>query len=129
MTQKRKSDFNDNKKSRKRRKISFPEPTAQQEEQQITEELDFSTTISYLPDELLLLIFSYLNVPELHSIVIPVCRKWAQVASTSCLWHTVKVGPDVPTETVIKWLETAGYKLKTLKIKRRNDAEEILKKV
>lgn len=87
------------------------------------------TTISRLPDELLLCIFSYLSGVELQGSAMGVCRRWARVAVTPCLWHTVRAGPEVSTGTLLRWLDTAGRRLRSLKIKRRNDADEVLRKV
>lgn len=124
MTLKRKLENDDNRLSRKRRKLAFAMPPS-------VKGLRHRgvITIDSLPNEILLHVFTFLNVYDLNERVIPVCKKWSTVAKTSTLWHTIKAGPEVPTATVIKWLEIAGRNLKTLKIKRRNDAEEVLHKV
>ena len=44
---------------------------------------------SYLPDELIVKIFSYLNTEQLSRHAMPVCRKWRQIAKEPSLWRKV----------------------------------------
>lgn len=133
MTIKRKSDENiDHKVSRKRRKLNHEEPSQDLDEivENNHESDDHSPpTAACLPDEILLLIFSFLSMADLQYSVIPVCTKWEAVATSSSLWHTIKVGPVIPKHILLTWLDTAAHKLLHFRLKGRNDAEEILRKV
>ena len=44
---------------------------------------------SYLPDELIVKIFSYLNTEQLSRHAMPVCQKWRQIAKEPSLWRKV----------------------------------------
>lgn len=51
-----------------------------------------------LPDELLLMIFSYLSFYDLMKSIQPVCVRWWVLSSEKCLWKT---------SGVLKWMEDA----------------------
>jgi len=56
-------------------------------------------SIMMLPNEVLLMIFSYLNVHELSTSVAPVCKRWHLIAHNPILWRKLYFDGDrVPTE-------------------------------
>ena len=67
--------------------IQFPDETIEK----MIRESDSQTEspFSYLPDELIVKIFSYLNTEQLSRHALPVCRKWRQIAKEPTLWRTI----------------------------------------
>ena len=73
-------------------------------------ELPTSSTlknVSDLPEELLVLIFSNLSVPELCLKVIPVCKLWNRIGHDSTLWTSLKFGSG--------WAATQNFTANTIK--------------
>ena len=58
-------------------------------------------SIMMLPNEVLTMIFSYLNVRELSTSVAPVCKHWHLIAHSPILWRKISFdGERVSTECV-----------------------------
>ncbi|XP_008201489.1 uncharacterized protein LOC103315199 isoform X1 [Tribolium castaneum] len=84
--------------------------------------------IAALPDELLLYIFSYLDVKDLYYNVRLVCRKWRRIAMLSSAWKSIMAGNEVPTHVLHNWIQSSPV-IKHFRISNRNDADVILEAV
>lgn len=79
------------------------------------------SSIEILPNELIYIIFSHLDVQTLFYVVRLVCKKWYHMAMSPILWKRIRVTNDVPTNILTKWIESSGL-LRELSMENRNDA-------
>lgn len=86
------------------------------------------TQISDLPEEILLHIFSFLNVRDLYSNVRLVCLKWQRLSKVASSWKTVTVGSKLPTQELHNWIQFSPN-IRHLKINNRLDTDLILEAV
>jgi len=85
----------------------------------INDRLKSKPSIMMFPNEVLTLIFSYLNVRELSTSVAPVCKHWYHIAQTPILWRKLCfIGDRVSTE-MVKTLLTKSPQLSELIISHR----------
>ncbi|XP_049822387.1 uncharacterized protein LOC126265343 [Aethina tumida] len=84
--------------------------------------------ITDMPDELLLMLFSYFTPQELYCIARPVCERWSKISYTTTLWEKISVGADVPTNVLQEWIQNASN-LKVLHMKNRKDVNCILDEI
>lgn len=85
--------------------------------------------MSTLPNEMLLHIFSYLDVKDLYFNVRGVCQRWSQLAMLPSSWKSITVDNDVPTEVLLNWIRSSPVSCKHLKISNRVDIDIILEAV
>lgn len=84
--------------------------------------------INDLPEELLLMLFSYLTPQELYCIIRPVCKRWWRMSKIPSLWRNIKVKNDVPLTELRKWFQIAEN-LNHLELINREDVSVILRDV
>ncbi|XP_069677218.1 F-box/LRR-repeat protein 7-like [Periplaneta americana] len=85
-----------------------------------------SCHISRLPNEMITLIFSYLDVLELRASVAPVCKRWYELAHSPVLLRKLRFeGSRVATDTAKHLLEKAPL-LRELTLVKRGDVDELL---
>lgn len=85
----------------------------------VNETFKSEPTITRLPNELLTMIFSYLNVRELSMAVAPVCKQWYLIAHSPILWRKLCFdGNGISTENA-KCLLTKSPLLSELDISNR----------
>lgn len=85
----------------------------------INETFEHEPTITRLPNELLTMIFSYLNVRELSLAVAPVCKQWYLIAHSPVLWRKLCfTGAGLSTENA-KCLLTKSPLLSELIVSNR----------
>lgn len=84
--------------------------------------------ITSLPDEILLVIFSFLSIEDLYFNVRPVCRKWRRLSMIASAWSNINVGNDIPTNILKNWIQFSPV-IKRFKISNRNDADVILNNI
>ena len=76
-------------------------------------------SIMMLPNEVLLMIFSYLNVHELSTSVAPVCKHWHLIAHSPVLWRKLCFEGDGVSTEFAKKLITKSPQLSELIISSR----------
>lgn len=81
-----------------------------------------------LPNEMLLYIFSFLDINDLYYNVRKVCPRWNLLAMSSWSWKKITVGPEVPTEVLLYWIQFSPV-IRHLHLDNRTDVEIILKAV
>jgi hypothetical protein len=85
----------------------------------INETFEHEPTITRLPNELLTMIFSYLNVRELSLAVAPVCKRWYLIAHSPVLWRKLCFSGDGLSTENAKYLLTKSPLLSELIISNR----------
>lgn len=95
---------------------------------QTTSQSEFHMDINDMPDELLLMLFSYLSPQELYCIIRPVCMRWNRISKTTSLWKKITVGVEVPTNILRQWIQNSPN-LRVLELEYRNDINCILKEI
>jgi hypothetical protein len=85
----------------------------------INETIEHEPTITRLPNELLTMIFSYLNVRELSMAVAPVCKQWYVIAHSPVLWRKLSFSGDGLSTENAKCLLTKSPLLSELIISNR----------
>jgi hypothetical protein len=76
-------------------------------------------SIMMLPNEVLTMIFSYLNVRELSTSVAPVCKHWHLIAHSPILWRKLSFDGDRLSTEFVKGLLTKSPHLSELIISNR----------
>ena len=76
-------------------------------------------SIMMLPNEVLTMIFSYLNVRELSTSVAPVCKHWHLIAHSPILWRKLSFDGDRVSTEFAKSLLTKSTHLSELIISNR----------
>ncbi|KAF7284769.1 hypothetical protein GWI33_021637, partial [Rhynchophorus ferrugineus] len=70
-----------------------------------TKRLRYTNHFSFLPDEILVYIFSFLPHEQLYKNVKPVCKRWNSIVSTPTLWKKILADKNIPTNILCRWLE------------------------
>jgi F-box domain. len=76
-------------------------------------------SIMMLPNEILVMIFSYLDVHELSTSVAPVCKRWHSIAHSPILWRKLCFEGDGVSTEFAKRLITKSPQLSELIISDR----------
>ncbi|XP_023704501.1 F-box/LRR-repeat protein 7-like isoform X2 [Cryptotermes secundus] len=92
----------------------------------INETFEHEPSITRLPNELLTMIFSYLNVRELSMAVAPVCKQWYLIAHSPVLWRKLCFSGDGLSTENAKCLLTKSPLLAEVIISNRDDVEELI---
>lgn len=96
----------------------------------LKKQLRIEDYITYIPNEILLRILSYLSYDDLFNNARLVCKKWNKLCKVSPAWRILEASPQIPTRTLCKWIEFCNpVMIKHLHISGRNDADVVLKKV
>ncbi|KAJ8937497.1 hypothetical protein NQ318_011496 [Aromia moschata] len=77
-----------------------------------------------LPDEILLLIFSFLSHKELYTAVRCVCKRWYVLTSSPVLWKRITAQHEVPSNILCKWIEHSPL-LREVSLKERSDINTV----
>lgn len=78
-----------------------------------------------LPDEILLYIFSFLDVNNLYYNVRLVCPRWSRLSMVSSPWKNVTVDNEVSTQVLQNWIQFSPI-IKHIQMSNRYDADIIL---
>ena len=77
---------------------------------------------SYFPDELIVKIFSYLDTQQLCRHVMPVCKKWKQIAKEPSLWKTIDFNYNPEMESLsLLWVLRKAPLLRKLVLRGRSN--------
>ncbi|KAK9874888.1 hypothetical protein WA026_005700 [Henosepilachna vigintioctopunctata] len=78
-----------------------------------------------IPQEILVVIFSFIPKVELSRNLSLVCKKWKTVTSTPSLWKSIQAGRNIPTNVLSKWVKESPL-LQEIHLVNRNDTDEIV---
>lgn len=78
-----------------------------------------------LPDEMLLHIFSFLDVRDLYYSVRGVCKRWYRMSMLSTCWRNITVDSQVPTKVLQNWIQYSPI-IRHIHMSNRNDVDIIL---
>lgn len=87
-----------------------------------------SSNVSYiqaLPNEILLHIFSYLNIHDLYYNVRLVCRRWHHLSMLSSSWKRISVGNNISRHVLNNWIRFSPV-IRHIQISDRTDVNFIL---
>lgn len=86
------------------------------------------THINQLPSEILLKIFSYIDISELFKNVRCVCRRWKLLALVPTLWKSIDVDNSIPSSILELWIRNSSL-LNSFSAQNRNDLNFIFELV
>jgi hypothetical protein len=99
--------------------FTWQQPISKYSKHSINDRFECEPCIMKLPNEVITMIFSYLNVCELSTSVAPVCKHWHVVAHSPALWRKLCFDGDRISTESAKSLLTKSPHLSELIISNR----------
>lgn len=98
------------------------------ENQNYSKRFKYFDHTTYLPEEIVVHIFSFLSQEELCKSVRFVCKRWYTITFNPLLWKKITARREIPSSILCKWIEHSPL-LKQLNLKGRNDVNLVTERV